>query len=307
MLRRVLFHFPGTRLGQRLVFLLMPTALLVLDVLWWHPRILENYHRDRPLSAVKLVAHQTEAVGVFHGHGFEVSVDDVANEDFPSDLRGSGAALVISDFFESRSKEWAEGALGRAVTLKLKRLSPGAAERVQEALKSPATVHGGDVIPVALNLTRSDRPLFPFDYLFVLVFEAGQSGSETNILAPALLRIARLCESRDVATLVFPCVGFKWEDPHSLQFEDLFEPLFKAVGDNDSLFDVRVIFYENWPTLILEEAVSSFNREWTDPSDNAAGKLPYFYNQNIRLALVTVILCLLISSLLVPLNLNTTS
>jgi len=302
-LRQFLFGFPSGKTAQRAVFLSLPLFLLLSDYLSF-PRIWEDYHSEHPVVANSLLEHPSVSAGVFHGHQISVSLDNITSADFLSDLPDAKNGLAVSCFLQSGTNGLMEGDLVRAVNIKLDRVAPDDRERLRDLLSSRTPRRAGDIVPFSLQVPQASQERFPINHLFIMVFEQQNSDRDDEILSKGLSNLVGSAEEQGLSTLVFPCICYTWRNNHSVSLAGLFEPLFKALADDDKILNIRVSLYADWPTSVVEDAVNALNSAREKAASARAEESPILYRQDLRLILVFLIACLAISSLYTRLNLK---
>ena len=174
--------------------------------------------------------------------------------------------LVISLFVDSSDNQdgISEGELARVVRERLKAISPETDARVGKFIDGLNAKKPGDVAGFALGLAKEQRMAFPIDRLIVVIFEQGHSSESAQFLGQAMKGVIADASHEHLAAVVVPCIGYRWQEKHSLSFEQVFWPLFKALRVSEQPMEVYVSLYSTWPTFVIEDAVSVLNHCWPD-------------------------------------------
>ena len=64
----------------------------------------------------------------------------------------------------------------------------------------------------------------------------------------------------NMVALVLPCIGYRWHEKDSLDFEDVYNPLFKALDGSERPLKVFISLYDMWPSVVIEDAIRALNR-----------------------------------------------
>ena len=254
----------------------------------------------KTVSVSALLVQRALPVGAFKSYRVYLSLDDLASPRGLEDLAGTGnAALAISHFVDPETEESATGALGRTVLDRLAETSPNDHAVLWDTLERMHRSSPGEVVELSLHVPDKQFRKFPFDHLFIAVLDENVSA---EILSKALVNLFRKVERRQVSRLVLPRLGYRW-DSGNRSFASYFDAVFAAVQPAERPRDLYLSLYSQWPTFILEEAVSSLNAAPPAERDpESETRLPY--RRDLRLALLLLPICLFVCSLHVPITLK---
>src|SRR5262245_50334331 len=285
---------------RRGVLILLPLLVLLGDLLWF-PLIFESRQLVNNIGIISLLKEQTIWLGTLRAHNIYISIDSIHNSKYLSYVEGPSDALAISHFVAGGASGSSVGALGQAVLEKLALVSPDDNRRLYNLLSHTDKGYAGEVLELALNIPREHYRRFPINHLFILLFEQGPSGGNKDVISKGIIEILDMADKENILTLIIPCLAYNWEDKNSLSFIDFFQPLFDSLSDTNGPRNIYLSLYTDWPTFTLEEAVTALNRAWENHSRGFSGHVPVLYRNDFRLTLLSLSLCLLVSSFFVPL------
>jgi hypothetical protein len=227
-------------------------------------QLAENHRQLSPINATTLVEQRVVKMGTIQSTKVSVALEDLAEQESLAYLGNSApVGLVVSIFVESeqqdKSSQPKQGALARAISNRVKKASLSAFERVQRRIDGLGTKKPGDVVGFNLDLTSSERAKFPIDRLIIVTFEQGHSG-EAAFLHRSMARVLEDARQEGLAALVVPCIGYHWDEKHSLGFEAVFKPLFKALDASERPLEVFISLYNMWPSMVIEDATRALNQ-----------------------------------------------
>jgi hypothetical protein len=225
---------------------------------------LAGHHRQlSPIDATTLVEQRVVKMGTIHSKQVSVAIENLTEQESLGYLSNRApVGLVISIFVESEQRDEADvtqGELARAICDRVKKASPSAYERVQKWIDRLGTKKPGDVVGFNLGMAVSERGKFPIDRLIVVTFEKGHS-NQAEFLDRSMANVFADAKREGLAALVVPCIGYRWDERHSLGFGAVFEPLFKALGGSEQPLAVFISLYNLWPSMVIEDAVRALNQ-----------------------------------------------
>jgi len=274
---------------RRAIFVTIPALVLVVDYLFF-PVILETYRPVEAANITHLLTRQVEWLGTYKGHQVSLSLDDLSQPEFLSYLKEKKNALVVSVFHDEKAP-FAMGALMRAVLEKLKEVSPSDHRKLIDRLQKSDGIKPGEVIPFPLDLPRDKYAQFPLSFLFILVFEHGNV--DTDDLTKGIKSVLDAARQQSMSNVILPCVGVNSDSRDSAKFDEFFSSVFAAFTATDRPLNIYLSLYSEWPTFVLEEAVSGLNGSWqTLPKESVTS----LYRRDLRLTLLLLIVCVFVSS-----------
>jgi len=225
---------------------------------------LAGNHRQLPsVDATTLVEQRMVKMGTIHSNNVSVALENLAEQESLAYLSNSApVGLVVSIFVESEQQDKphpTEGALARAICDRVKTASPSVYEKLQKWISQLGTNKPGDVVGLNLGLTLSERAKFPIDRLIVVTFEEGHS-NEAAFLNQAMAKVFEDARREHLAAVVVPCIGYRWDEKHSLNFGDVFNPVFKALDSPGRPLEVFISLYDTWPSMVIEDAARALNQ-----------------------------------------------
>jgi hypothetical protein len=236
---------------------------------------LAGHHRQlSPIDATTLVEQRVVKMGSIHSSKVSVALENLTEQESLGYLSNRApVGLVVSIFVKSEQQEDSpptEGQLARAICDRVKKASPSAYERVQKWIHQLGTNKPGDVVGFNLGLAVSERAKFPIDRLIVVTFEEGPS-NQAEFLDRSMAKVFADARREALAALVVPCIGYRWDEKHSLGFGAVFEPLFKALDGSERHLEVFISLYDTWPSMVIEDAARALNQASGAAASNMAG------------------------------------
>lgn len=288
---------------QRSCLIAIPALLLICD-LWWFPVTFSFHGLTRNVAATSLLAERLVSLGTYNGHTVYVSLDSMDRHDFLDYVKGSPNAIVISYFVDPKSSEpgLSKGALARALEAKINKISPDLSRAYEDQLERLAVRPPGDVSKIDLPVPRENYHELPIDRVYAVVADsAGQSNQK--VLLSAIPQTVEQARRDNISSLVFPCIGYNWENKNSPAFDEFFAPLFDSLSTDGGPRCIYIPLYTNWPTFTLEHAVKSLNNSWEKLVDaSMSGAMFRIYRGDYRWTLLFLTVCLFVSSFYAPLR-----
>ena len=227
------------------------------------------------IDAMALLEQRLVKMGTINQGQLSVVLENLHEPDSLGYLKDyAQTGLVISVFVDSSDEKSVvnEGELARAVRDRLKAISPQASARVGKFIDGLSSRKPGDVAGFTLGLAKEQRAGFSIDRLIAVIFEQGHSSESAPFLGQAMAGVMADAEHEHLAALVVPCIGHRWQEKHSLTFEQVFQPLFKALEGSKQPLEVFVSLYSVWPTFVIEDAVGALNHTWTGSPATGGGR-----------------------------------
>ena len=279
----------------------LPVVLLIYDLASFPTFAVHQLGKN--INIVSLVSTKFFSLGTYNTHSICVSLDSIMQRSFLDHVKGSPNAIVITHFVEPGSSATSEGALGRALQAKLESVSPDASRIFQDQLSGLVGRQAGDVAKLDVHIPREHYQDLPIDHVYVVVLNLGTGNSNNGLLTKAMPRLFQQAVRNHIDSLIIPCLGYRWDDKNSLDFDEFFCPLLTSLPSDGRPSHIELSIYSEWPTFTLEEAVRSFNRCW-DGVVTGSARREFFgvYRAEYRGTLFFLAVCLLVSSFYVPLT-----
>jgi len=296
-------RFKNVGLFQRVFLIAIPIVVLVCDFLWF-PVTFSFHKLVTSINVTSLLTDRVAALGTYNGHTIYVSLDRMDQDDFLDYVKSSPNALVISYFVESEATEpeLFKGALARELEIKLKSISPEADRAYVDQLDSLIKRPPGDVSRLVVRIPSESYRRLPIDSVYAVIADI-KGESNQGVLFKAIPQTVEEAHRDNVFSLVFPCIGFNWENKNSPTFDEFFAPLFNSLGTDGAPRFIYIPLYSEWPTFTLEQAVKSLNHCWEKvASPSMKGALFSLYRGDYRWSLFFLVVCLFMSSFYAPLT-----
>src|SRR2546430_153933 len=287
----------------RWCFIAVPAVLLLCDF-WWFPVIFPYHNLVTSVSAASLITDRVAALGTYNGHSIYITLDSMDRDDFLDYVKGSSNAIVISYFVESDTTEpeLFKGALARELETKLESISPETERAYVDQLDSLIKRPPGDISRLVVRIPADSYRRLPIGSVYAVMADI-QGGLNHGVLLKAIPQTVEQAHRDNVSSLVFPCIGFNWENKNSPTFDEFFAPLFGSLGTDGAPRCIYIPLYSDWPTFTLEQAVKSLNHCWEKvASPSMKGALFNLYRGDYRWSLFFLIVCLFMSSFYAPLT-----
>jgi hypothetical protein len=215
-----------------------------------------------PIATTTLVEKRFVNIGTVGSNSVSVALEDLASETSLGYLSSAPVGLVISIFLDSEEKNDPprQGELARTICDRTDKASHTAGVKVEKWIDQLRSNKPGDVVGIDLHLNASERAKFPVDRLIAVIFEKGHSSESAEFLQESMVKVLADAKGGGLAAIVVPCIGYRWDEKHSLEFDDVFRPLFNALNQSPQALKVFISLYEMWPSLVIENAIRSINR-----------------------------------------------
>lgn len=233
---------------------------------------------DRQLSSIDattLIEQRVVKMGTIGSNQVSVAIENLTKQEslgYLSNLAPVG--LVVSIFVESEQRnepEVTKGELAGAISDRVNEASRSAYEKLEKWIEQLGTNKPGDVVGFNLGLAVSERAKFPIDRLIVVTFEKGHS-NEAAFLDGSMAKVFADARREGLVALVVPCIGYRWDEKDSLQFGDVFKPLFNALDSSGRPLAVFISLYDMWPSMVIEKAARALNRAGGTAASTTAGQ-----------------------------------
>jgi hypothetical protein len=281
----------------------LPVLLLLYDFACFPTFAVHQLAKN--VDIVSLVSTRFSPLGIYNTHSISVSVDSIMQKNFLDYVKSSPNAIVITLFIDRESFQTNKGLLGRALQTKLENVFPDASRTFQDQLGRLAGWQPGDVAKLDVHIPGEHYRDLPIDHVYVLVLNKGSGDSNKELLAKGMGSLFEHAARDHIDTLIIPCLGYRWDDKNSLDFNEFFCPLLAAlpIGSQPRCIDLSI--YDGWPTFTLEEAVQSFNYCWNGVVTGSAQRQFFgIYRADYRGTLLFLAVCLLVSSFYIPLTIK---
>ena len=276
------------------MLILLPIVILIGDYTSF-PSLFENRMLTNRVSVTSILNHQVVLFGTIKGHDISIAIDRISNEKYLSYVKGDSNALVISHYVYEKSEGAAMGALGQAVLSKLMQISPDDGRRFRDLVDQFEGLSPGSILELDLHVPQDQYDRFPIKHLFVLLIEHGDVRMSEGIFSQGISNVFNKAVERNVSSLIIPCLGYSWQNKHSISFDGCFGPVLQSLPSSPS--NIYLSLYSDWPTFALEQATASLNRVWENSYRQAKyGNLQIPYRGELRSTLILLSICLLVSS-----------
>jgi hypothetical protein len=193
-----------------LLVCLVPFAVFAADFslspIWLDTRVLNG-----AASISDILKTDVYPLGMFRGHHLLVSIDDIADPNYLSHIKGARTALVVSAFVDEDSGNPATfGALDRAVLAKLQSISPEDYLHFMDIQDKLRGYKSGRVISINLGLSKEAYLKFPIDLILIVALPYGQK-MESN-LNGGVIKAISAANDQSIANIVVPLIGMKFEN-----------------------------------------------------------------------------------------------
>ena len=251
----------------------------------------------------QLVESQRVPLGSYIGHEFSVSLDAIGEEKYLDYLKDGPTALAVGiDHDDPGRPVW--GAPIRAVLAKLDSHSPVDAAELRKVITG-AEPSSGHMIVMTLPGFES----LPVSYLYVLGIKAIDNGDgtskqrQTEFFRSALKEVMIDAQDRGIANLVIPTIGVDPKDGKTLQFADIFPAIMESAELGRKPKEIQLSIFQNWPDDYRSSALDAVRRAWAGIC-SAAGDQSLLVRESLRLTMVALFICLMVSSAHVAITLK---
>ena len=289
------------------VLVLLPLVFLLGDYLRT-PVLLNGCKKsDEHISLQDLSNKQHVKLGRYRGHIVHFSLDSFRDGEYFTYLEGAPNGLVVVVDHENLSQPvW--GGLTRKVLDKLDTVSASDAAALR-AVISGTEPQSGHAKSLSLHLPQGARSAFPIDDLYILGIRArGASDGkdrkqQIDILQHGLNEAVDHAGRDGIANLIVPNIGVDPGDPATLRAADLYPIVFAAAAQPGRPHDLYISIYHGWALADQAAAIDAVQSAW-DEACRALQSDTYLVNEQVRLVVATLFVCLLVCSRHVPISLK---
>lgn len=295
------FRAPAVRPLKRWLWVVLPIALLGLDLLVWPLHVAAD-ERAPPVGVMALLRNDWLPLGRFSGRPIRAEVGSIGRPRYLDALATTSPNALVISIFADEDRTTVSGAVATAVLSQLKSRSPTDERALRNLFGNSDGYVPGDVRELSLHIPADKRAGFPFDRLYVAVLkhDTGESQLEEGALEKALAKLMRYASDDAVASLVVPTIGFNPEGDHALELDGFFRTLLGSLAAPEPFPTIYVEIYENWPTYALEQASAGLNAAVETRTQHPAP--PRLNRRQPRLLLLFLPLCLLACAFVVELT-----
>src|ERR1041384_1821278 len=289
----------------------VPLLYLAVDLVQF-PVILNDCQRANGEITVETMVNERDKssylgheLGSYLGHEFYISLDAIEDSGYLDFVRGVPTALVIDVDQDVPSHI---GKLTGTVRDKLENLSPTDAAALEKIVSGSHPRWGQiEVLPLHVGAQRTQT--FPVDYLYIVGVKSQGSGDEqakkrqAEILQDALRAAMAKGKTDHILNLIIPCLGVDPNNQKMLQFREWYPQLFAATQTARSPGRIYLSIYERRSDKYRADALTSLQEAWVEAC-SASHKQSVLVREELRLILVGAFVCLLASSLHVPITIK---
>jgi hypothetical protein len=282
-------------------YILLPLAALAVD--YAASPVLFETTQPLTITVLSLLERDRIPLGTFRSHQIEMGLSSVGDDDYlAADRDTEPNALAVSVFSDEEGQP-ATAAFAKAVFRKLEDLAPPEATKLAAFLKDSTGFQPGDVRALQLSLTPEQRQRFPVDWIFVAVLTRESGSVNEEYLGKISETLMTLAAQKEIATLALPAIGYNWEDDHPMSLDSIFRSVLNALKAGPAPARIYFDLYDQWPTFVIERAVTALNGAAEQFVQPAAGEKE-IHHRDLRLLLLLLSLCLAVSAFVAPLNLR---
>ena len=299
----------GSLLKRTVPAVLIAVPLLYLLVDLARTPVLLNGCRgtNDGITLQTLVDKQAVSKGSYMGHTFYVSLDSIQDSHYLDFVKWEPTALVIGVDRGDPSQRYS-GPLPRAVEGKLATLSPADAKAFRRI------VEGGEpslgyLKPQPLQIPERSKESFPVDYLYIVGIRAVGNGDvqakeqQGQIFQKGIRRAMEEARKDRVSNLIIPFVGVDPENQKTLQFGEWFSRVFAATEMTSVPPKIYLSMFHGWRGDYRGKALIGLHEAWAEAC-SASSKESVLVREELRLVLVGIFICLLVSSLHVAMTIK---
>ncbi|HEV1993909.1 MAG TPA: hypothetical protein VGR03_06240 [Candidatus Acidoferrum sp.] len=252
-----------------------------------------------------LVEKQTALLGSYLGHRFYVSLDAIQDSQYLHFLKTAPTALVIGiDHDKPSEPSW--GGLTRAVLRKFDEISLEDAAMLRSVVLGSDPV-SGHLLAKPLGIPSARFGGFPVNFLYIVGIKSRGDGSgpakkqQADTLKSGLQDVMAQAKRDKIENLILPCVSVDPRDPATLQYHEYFPLVFIVSEPAWRPNSIYLSLYQDWDDTSRSAALRALQTSWTETCANA-GKQSLFVREVLRLMLLTLVVCLVVSSLYVAIS-----
>jgi hypothetical protein len=285
----------------------LPLVFLLADYL--HTPVLFNGCKksNEQISLQDLLNRQHIRLGRYKGHLLHLSLDSLRDAESWGYLEDAPAGLIVSVDHDDPSRPvW--GPLTRAVLAKLDAVSSTDASAFRDVISGSEPLPG-DSLSLPLHIPEVALSAFPIKYLYVVAISAhGASDGadrkqQIDKLQHGLSKAVEQAGRDGIANLIVPNIGVNPSDPAFLRPTDLYPAVFAAASRLGGPRNLYFSIFHGWNPEYQRPAIKAVQDAWNEAC-RALQSDTYLVNEQIRLVVAMLFVCLLVCSRQVPINLK---
>jgi len=298
---------PHLKVILPVLLILLPLVFLLVDYLRTPVWLNGCEKSDDQVSLQDLSNLQRVKLGRYRGHILHLSLDSFRDTEYLSYLGGASTGLVIDVDHENPSQAvW--GGLTRKVLEKLDTVSSTDAKALRGVISGSQPL-SGHAMSLSLHIPGAAQSAFPVDYLYVAAIRARGASDGTDhkpqieILQHGLNQVFDQAARDGIANLIIPNIGVDPGDPATLRSSDLYPIVFASAAQLGRPRDLYISIYHGWSVPDQMAAIDAVKNAW-DEACRALQSDTYLVNEQIRLVVAALFVCLLVCYRHVPISLK---
>jgi hypothetical protein len=278
----------------------LPILLLAVDV----ARFPHLFHSAQaaPLTLAELERVGARSLGRVNYHELFVSLDDLEDPDYLSNLEGKPAGVIVSAFYPKDAKELLGGPLYRAVKKRLDGVANGPPDEYDRVLEKARRVWWVKDC-VRFTVPPKLRSRIRLDRVYtVLLAEDGDQDTTPEVVEAALKRCYKLADEDRIRALVLHTVAVNPRNDRALRVATLFGEALDMLPEHDQPERLYVSLYKKWDQSFLVSALQDLQDQHARVIRDFGGWSRRLANADLRVFLLLLALCLSCSARYVELR-----
>jgi hypothetical protein len=279
-------------------------ALIVLTLdFFLFPDLVEDRVEVPVVAATDVVGGQLVTLGKYRLHTLRVSYGRLIDEEYVSKLGKRVNGLVVAAYPATENTRASIGGLRDDNTTILSE---------NETVRLGKLVLQGAKTP--LGTIQSFKPkkdeagsLHSIDTILLLYAKGTGDREAKDALRDGLVNLLNESGRHQVTGLLLPALTVGIAEKGTPTFDDFFHFLFDALEKSQTPRLIDLTLYAGWPTEDLQSAVAALNAHWATATSRRTGTLPALHRLQLRLVLIGLAICFVVSSRHVLLGLKTTT
>ena len=289
------------------IWALVPLLALAVDF-YLYPFLLHTNSHGQVPPLKQFIGTKSAYLGRYRGHEIYASVGTLANADYVKNLvsnRTQGVTVVMSHFIAQKGFTTIFGPVGRAIYSGFQKVSPESADRFRKFLKDTADIPPGHVREFSIrNNHQAPHEAFPVESVLAVMLNSTETQKSyikniTTGLTEALKRASDLQTYSLLMTTLALGPRHKLVQPFKF-----FETMFSAMPLGLYPRQIIVGFFGNWPNDYMKENINGLNEAWKSQTQSPISDR--IFKPIFRLTLLSLSICLIVSSFAARLSLKNT-
>jgi hypothetical protein len=265
------------------------------------PDLVEDSIQAETVVASDVVNGKLITLGKFHLHTLRVSYGRLIEDDYIARLGPATNGVAVTAYASNATV--AVGGLsdsGRFI------LSTQDTKRLFDLIQEAPTAALGSVLVFHPDKTERES-LSKMETLFVLRSKRGADREAKDAMKTGLVALLNQAGKEKISGLLLPALPVGPMEKDTLTFDEFYQYLFDALAKTTTPHLIDLTLFEGWSSADLESAITAINAHWGAHLRERTGNFPTIHRMQLRLVLIGLVICFIVSSFHTVLGLKSTA